>query len=136
MVKQYEITISPKRRGFHLITSLIISRIGQLPDEGLLHLFLQHTTAAIIINENISEDVRADFETTTNRLVPENNASYHHKSEGTDDMPSHFKSSVFGQSLTITITGGKLNMGPWQGIYLCEFRNNGGKRKMIATIYY
>jgi secondary thiamine-phosphate synthase enzyme len=136
MIKQYEINISPQKRGFHLITSLVVNKIGKFPNEGLLHLFLQHTSAGITINENVDDDVRNDFESIINRLVPENSKLYHHTLEGPDDMPGHIKSSIIGQSLTIPITTGKLNLGTWQGIYLCEFRNNGGSRKIIATIYY
>jgi secondary thiamine-phosphate synthase enzyme len=136
MIKQYEITLLPKRRGFHLITSQIIAKIGVLPQEGLVNLFLHHTSAALIINENVDETVRKDFETISNQLVPEEFKGYFHVLEGTDDMPAHIKSSIYGQSLTIPITNGKLNMGTWQGIYLCEFRNNGGSRKIIATIYF
>jgi len=135
MIKQYEIFIMPQRRGFHLITSLILKKIGEFPDEGLLHLFLQHTSAAITINENVNDDVRNDFEKIINQLIPEHPGLYSHTLEGPDDMPGHIKSSLIGQSLTIPITNGSLNMGPWQGIYLCEFRNRGGRRKIIATIY-
>jgi len=136
MIKQYEINISPQKRGFHLITSMVVNKIGKFPNEGLLHLFLQHTSAAIAINENVDDDVRKDFESIINRLVPEDLNFYRHTLEGQDDMPGHIKSSLIGQSLTIPITTGKLNLGTWQGIYLCEFRNNGGSRKIIATIYY
>jgi secondary thiamine-phosphate synthase enzyme len=135
MIKQYEISLLPKRRGYHLVTSQIIGKIGVLPQEGLLNLFLQHTSAGLTINENVDETVRKDFETITNRLIPEDATLYSHILEGPDDMPAHIKSSLIGQSLTIPITNGKLNMGTWQGIYLCEFRYNGGSRKIIATIY-
>ncbi len=136
MIKQYEINILSHKRGFHLITTLIVNKIGEFPDEGLLHLFLQHTSAGITINENVDDDVRNDFETIINRLVPEEPKLYKHTLEGSDDMPGHIKSSLIGQSLTIPITKRRLNLGTWQGIYLCEFRNNGGSRKIIATIYY
>lgn len=136
MIKQYEIIIQPHKRGFHLITSLILKKIGHFPEEGLLHLFLQHTSAGITLNENVDDDVRADFETIIDHLVPEHPGLYCHTLEGPDDMPGHIKSSIIGQSVTIPITNRKLNLGTWQGIYLCEFRNRGGKRKLIATIYY
>lgn len=135
MIQQYSFTLGAKRRGFHLVTSEILSKIDNLPKTGLLHLFVQHTSCGITINENADPSVRVDFETITNALVPEDQPDYTHTFEGADDMPAHIKSSMYGQSLTIPITNGRLNMGTWQGIYFCEFRNYGGSRQLVATIY-
>lgn len=135
MIYQNEFKISPKTRGFHLITSEIIENIPSLPKQGLLNLFIQHTSAGITINENADPTVRDDFERSFNQLVKEDEPFYTHVFEGSDDMPAHVKSTLTGHSITIPITNGKLNLGTWQGIYLCEFRNKGGARKIIATIY-
>ncbi len=135
MIQQQKITIRPYPRGFHLITSEIVEKLGRLPKTGLLNLFLCHTSAGLTLNENADPTVRDDFETVFNDLVPENNPNYRHTMEGKDDMPAHIKSSLTGVSLTIPISNGQLANGVWQGIYLCEFRNWGGKRKIIATIY-
>lgn len=105
-----------------------------MPDTGLLHLFIQHTSAGLTINENADPTVRTDFEQIFNRLIPENQSWYRHDSEGSDDMPAHLKSSLAGSSVTLPITRGRLNLGTWQGIYLCEFRNHGGQRRLVATI--
>ncbi|NJK93640.1 MAG: YjbQ family protein [Bacteroidales bacterium] len=105
-----------------------------LPSKGLLNIFIQHTSAALALNENADPSVRRDFEAIFNKLVPENQHYYTHTLEGSDDMPAHVKSSVVGQSITIPITRGKLNLGTWQGIYLCEFRNYGGSRRLVITI--
>ena len=107
----------------------------QLPETGLLNLFVQHTSCALTINENADPDVRTDMEKILNRMVKENEPYYDHTLEGADDMPAHAKSSLIGVSITIPITNGRLNLGTWQGIYLCEFRNYGGPRKIVATIY-
>ena len=107
---------------------------GQWPDQGLLHLFIKHTSAAISINENADPSVRIDMEEIYNRLVPENQAFYTHVLEGPDDMPSHVKAGITGFSLSIPISGGRLNLGTWQGIYLCEFRNHGGRRRLVLTV--
>jgi secondary thiamine-phosphate synthase enzyme len=106
-----------------------------LPQTGLLNLFVKHTSCALSINENADPDVRLDMENIFNHLVQENEPYYEHTLEGADDMPAHAKSSLVGVSLTIPITGGHLNLGTWQGIYLCEFRNYGGPRKVVATLY-
>jgi secondary thiamine-phosphate synthase enzyme len=135
MITQRHITLSAKRRGFHLITSEIINAIGELPECGLLNLFIKHTSAALTINENADPSVRKDMETIANRLVPDGDPSYIHDMEGDDDMPAHFKSSMMGASITIPISGHRLDLGTWQGIYLCEFRNSGGSRRITATIY-
>jgi secondary thiamine-phosphate synthase enzyme len=134
MVRQRAIYLPAFRRGFHLVTSLIEKELNDLPESGLLHLLLQHTSAALTLNENADPDVRADFEQFINRLIPENHPVYTHVLEGSDDMPAHIKSSLFGVSLTIPISNHRLNLGTWQGIYLCEFRNRGGSRKIIATV--
>lgn len=134
MVKQVEFELPDIKRGFHLITNVILENAGILPENGLLHILLKHTSAAIIINENADPDVRKDFESFISKLVPENQSLYTHTLEGLDDMPAHIKSSFFGQSLTIPISWHSLNLGTWQGIYLCEFRNHGGPRKFVLTI--
>jgi len=136
MVFQKEILLPHFNRGFHLITHIILKELDFMPDSGLLNLFLQHTSAAISLNENADSDVRLDFETFFNKLIPENSPLYTHTLEGSDDMPAHIKSSVFGASVNIPVTGKKLNLGTWQGIYLCEFRNNGGRRKIVLTLLY
>lgn len=134
MTTQVEFQIRSRSRGFHLITSEIEDALPTLPKEGLINLFLKHTSAALSINENCDPDVRSDMESIFNRLVKENEPYYLHTMEGADDMPAHAKSSILGVSLTIPISNGKLNLGTWQGIYLCEFRNYGGSRHIIATI--
>ena len=134
MIKQIEITLSPKPRGFHLVTGDILRQLPKLPKTGLLHLFVKHTSCGLSINENCDPDVRADMETIFNRLVPENRPEYLHTMEGSDDMPAHAKSTLSGVSLTIPITDGRLNMGTWQGIYFCEYRSYGGSRRVMATI--
>lgn len=136
MVYQTEIKLSGFARGYHLVTSKILSQLPELPESGLLHLLLQHTSAGLTLNENADPSVRHDFESFINKLVPENHPVYTHIFEGCDDQPAHIKSSLFGVEITIPITNYKLNMGIWQGIYLCEFRNHGGTRKIIATILY
>lgn len=134
MVVQKEITISPHKKGFHLITKEIIYNLPNLPQAGLLNLFIKHTSAGLSINENADPDVQIDMENIFNHLVKEGEPYYQHTCEGDDDMPAHAKSTLVGASLTIPITNGRLNMGIWQGIYLCEFRNRGGERKIVATI--
>ena len=138
MIHQQLIVVPARCRGYHLITSMIIKKLGELPDAGLLNLFIQHTSAALTINENADPSVRTDFESAVNRIVPEG-ASYNthtHTLEGNDDMPAHVKSSLFGPSLTIPVRDGRLALGTWQGIYLCEFRDYGGDRRILATLYY
>jgi secondary thiamine-phosphate synthase enzyme len=135
MIIQKEILLPSFRRGFHLITDLVLREIDDIPEKGLLHVFVKHTSAALSINENADPTVRKDFETVYNLLVPEGKSYYQHDSEGDDDMPAHIKTAITGNSVTIPITSHRLNLGTWQGIYLCEFRNNGGRRKIIITIY-
>lgn len=134
MIEQIEIKLSPRKRGFHLITNELTSLLPKLPKKGLLNLFIKHTSCALSINENADPDVRLDLETVFNKMVPENAPYYMHTLEGSDDMPAHVKSVVVGTSLSIPITNGRLNLGTWQGIYLCEFRNYGGARRVVATI--
>ena len=133
---QKEITIKNKNRGFHLITNEIIQNFKELPkvSTGILHLFIKHTSASLTINENYSQQVRNDFETHFNKMVPEGAQHYTHLEEGPDDMPAHIKSSILGNTLTIPISNGNLNLGTWQGIYLCEHRNNCDTRKIVLTL--
>lgn len=134
MVSQREFLLQAKSRGFHLVTNEILQNLIELPNSGLLNLFIKHTSAALTINENADPDVLEDMERIFNRLVKEREPYYRHTLEGADDMPAHAKSTITGVSLNIPITNGKLNMGMWQGIYLCEFRNNGNNRRIVATI--
>ena len=136
MIRQTTFHIAAQRRGCHLVTQEILEHLPQpLPKAGLLNLFVQHTSCALTINENYDPDVRTDMESILNHLVKEREPYYEHTLEGSDDMPAHAKSSLFGVSITIPITDGRLNLGTWQGIYLCEFRNHGGARSIVATIY-
>jgi secondary thiamine-phosphate synthase enzyme len=135
MVTQIEFTLEARRRGFHLITSAVLNQLPKLPDAGLLNLHLKHTSAGLTLNENADPSVRTDFDSFINKLVPEHAPYFTHTTEGSDDMPAHLKSSLFGATLTIPITKGRLNLGTWQGIYLCEFRDYGGPRQLVATIY-
>lgn len=134
MIEQRIFTLKPRKRGFHLITGEVLAQLPPFPQTGLLNLFVQHTSCALSINENYDPSVRADMEQIYNRLVREDEPYYLHTDEGSDDMPSHAKSSLTGVSLTIPITNGRLNLGTWQGIYLCEFRDYGGSRRMVATV--
>jgi secondary thiamine-phosphate synthase enzyme len=134
MIDQRIFTLKPRTRGFHLITGEVVAQLPPLPRTGILNLFVQHTSCALSINENYDPSVRADMEQIYNRLVRENEPYYRHTDEGSDDMPSHAKSSLTGVSLTIPITNGRLNLGTWQGIYLCEFRDYGGARRLVATV--
>jgi secondary thiamine-phosphate synthase enzyme len=130
-----EIILPPFPKGFHLITNQITRELPELPESGLVSLFLKHTSAALSINENADPDVRTDMDMISQLIVPERHTGYRHTLEGSDDMPAHIKSSLFGVSLTIPVTGKVLNLGTWQGIYLCEFRNYGGRRKIVVTVY-
>lgn len=134
MIKQAEFTLKPRTRGFHLISNEIISQLPQLPKNGLLNLFVKHTSCGLCINENADPDVRTDMEGIFNHIVPENQPYFCHTLEGSDDMPAHAKSVISGVSLSIPITDGRLNLGTWQGIYLCEYRSHGGPRRIVATI--
>lgn len=136
MIQQIEFTLQAKTRGCHLVTREILEHLPKpLPKAGLLNLFVKHTSCALSINENADPDVRRDMEKILNHLVKENEPYYDHVLEGADDMPAHAKSSLFGVSINVPITNGRLNLGTWQGIYLCEFRDYGGPRKIVATIY-
>jgi len=133
---QKEISLNPKPRGFHLVTDEIVQQLPELKNisTGLLHILLKHTSASITLNENYDPEVRADLEKYFNRNVKENESYYEHNSEGADDMPAHIKSVLIGNSITIPVTNGNLNLGTWQGIYLCEHRNSAGGRRIVATI--
>ena len=134
MIAQVEITLKPRRRGFHLVTDEIVSQLPSLPKAGLLNLFVKHTSCGLTINENADPDVRTDMESIFNRIVPERQPFYTHTLEGDDDMPAHAKSTISGVSLTIPITNRRPNLGTWQGIYLCEYRHYGGSRRIVVTI--
>ena len=133
---QKEVIINPKKRGFHVITEQITSKIPEIKEVniGLLNLFIKHTSASLTINENTDNDVRIDFESHFNHLVPEKQSYYRHTYEGSDDMPAHLKASILGASISIPIKNGNLELGMWQGIYLCEHRNKSTARKIIATL--
>lgn len=134
MIQQTEFVLRPRTRGFHLITGEVAAHLPNLPRVGLVNLFIQHTSAALSVNENCDPDVRGDMEKIFNNLVKERESWYDHTLEGWDDMPAHAKSTIVGASLTIPITDGRFNLGTWQGIYLCEFRNHGGGRHIVATV--
>lgn len=135
MIRQTEFALSPKSRGCHLVTSEICRQLPELPQTGMLNLFVKHTSCALAINENADPDVRTDLANIFNQLVPENAPYYVHTFEGADDMPAHAKSTICGVSINIPISRGHLNLGTWQGIYLCEFRNHGRARRIVATVW-
>lgn len=135
MIQQKEIKLPSFRRGYHLITDFIEENLPALPDKGLLHILVKHTSAGITINENADPTVRSDFEAFINKMIPEKDPVYVHTYEGDDDMPAHLKCSVIGAEVTIPVTNHRLNLGTWQGIYFCEFRNYGGQRKVVLTIF-
>jgi secondary thiamine-phosphate synthase enzyme len=137
MWAQRSIELEPRPRGFHLITRDVVSRLPELGDlrVGLLHLLIQHTSASLALNENASPDVRRDFETWFGQAVPEDAPYWTHTLEGSDDMPAHIKASLLGPSLTLPIGRGRLALGTWQGIYLCEHRDHGGPRSLVATAW-
>ena len=134
---QKRITLSPRSRGFHIITQDVLEQLSEIGNikTGILHLFIKHTSASLTINEAADPTVRTDFESHFNMLVPENQPDYEHTFEGSDDMPAHLKASILGSSVSIPITDGQLNLGTWQGIYLCEHRNHGSARKLVVTIH-
>ncbi|ADQ78526.1 protein of unknown function UPF0047 [Paludibacter propionicigenes WB4] len=134
MLTQIEFSLSQRNRGFHLITNEIERNLPSLPEAGILHLFIKHTSAALTLNENADPDVQSDMSKIFDQLVKEREPYYDHTLEGSDDMPAHAKSTIAGVSLSVPITRGRLNLGIWQGIYLCEFRNRGGNRQIVATI--
>jgi secondary thiamine-phosphate synthase enzyme len=133
---QKEILLNPRQRGFHLITDEVLKHLPEVQkiEVGTMQVFIKHTSASLTINEDADPTVRDDFESHFNQMVPENAPYYQHTFEGPDDMPAHLKSSILGSSVSIPITDGKLNLGTWQGIYLCEHRNRGGSRKLVVTI--
>ncbi|WP_324721354.1 secondary thiamine-phosphate synthase enzyme YjbQ [Salinimicrobium sp. HB62] len=134
---QKEIRLAAKPRGFHLVTDEVLQQIPELKkvSVGFLHIFIKHTSAGLTINENADPTVREDFESHFNEMVPEDQPYYRHTLEGSDDMPAHIKAAMLGFSLQIPITNGRLNLGTWQGIYLCEHRDHGGSRKLVLTLY-
>lgn len=134
---QKEIILKPYPRGFHIITSEILKAIPEIEQLkiGQLQVFIKHTSASLTINENADPTVRLDFESHINKMVPENQPYYKHTFEGTDDMPAHIKASLMGSSVQIPITNGKLNLGIWQGIYLCEHRNSASGRHLVFTAF-
>jgi secondary thiamine-phosphate synthase enzyme len=137
-MKQAELTLRARSRGFHLITDEILQGLSELSGihAGLLHVFIKHTSASLTINEDADPSVRHDFERHFNEMVPQNAPYYQHTQEGPDDMPAHLKASILGSSVSIPITDGQLNMGTWQGIYLCEHRDHGGPRRVVLTLSY
>jgi secondary thiamine-phosphate synthase enzyme len=134
---QKEFKLKPHSRGFHLITDIVIKNISEIDliKTGMLQIFIKHTSASLTINENADPTVRVDFESHMNKMVPEDAPYYIHTYEGADDMPAHIKTSLMGTSVQIPITNGKLNLGTWQGIYLCEHRNNAVSRKLVLTAW-
>ncbi len=134
---QKEIRLSPKKRGFHLVTDEIVRQVPELSQlsVGLMHIFIQHTSASLTINENADPTVREDFESFFNRTVREDEPYYRHMDEGSDDLPAHIKASLLGASVSLPIANGHLNTGIWQGIYLCEHRNHGGARSLVITLH-
>lgn len=134
---QKEIQLSAKPRGFHLVTEEVLRQIPELKNVelGFLQVFIKHTSAGLTINENADPTVREDFESHFNKMVPEDQPYYRHTLEGSDDMPAHIKASLLATSLQIPVSNGRLNLGTWQGIYLCEHRNSGGSRKLVLTVY-
>lgn len=135
MVYQEELLLSPHNKGFYLITDLVLQKAGKLPETGLMNLFIHHTSAGLTINENADPSVRKDLDKCFDHILPEGLSFLAHTLEGDDDMPAHVKSTIAGMSLTIPISKGRLKLGTWQGIYLCEFRNRGGSRKITITVY-
>jgi len=133
---QKEISLNPRQRGFHLITDEVLKHLPEVQEieVGTMQVFIKHTSASLTINEDADPTVRDDFESHFNQMVPENAPYYQHTFEGPDDMPAHLKSSILGSSVSIPITDGKLNLGTWQGIYLCEHRDRGGSRRIVITI--
>ncbi len=134
MIKHHSITLQAKSRGFHLITEEVLQQLPPLPSEGLLHVFILHTSAGICINENADPDVLHDFSLFFDRLAPEHLPGLRHILEGPDDMPAHIKAALIGTSVSIPIIGGRLALGTWQGLYLGEFRNRAGNRKLLASV--
>lgn len=135
MIRQYALTVGPYPRGFHIISDEVFDAVSSWPEEGMMQVFIQHTSAGLCINENADESVRHDFELFFNRLAPEKMEGMQHDVEGPDDMPAHIKSVISGTDVMIPIRNGKPALGTWQGIYLCEYRNHARKRHLIITIF-
>ena len=135
MIHQYKFSLPPYPRGFHIVTREVLQNIPTLPEIGIFHLFIKHTSAGLTIIENADPSVLDDYESYFNTIVKENEPFLTHTIEGPDDMPAHIKSTLVGSSVTIPISDGRLDFGTWQGIFLCEFRYKGGSRKLVATIY-
>ncbi|WBL21569.1 MULTISPECIES: secondary thiamine-phosphate synthase enzyme YjbQ [unclassified Zunongwangia] len=133
---QKQISLKARSRGFHLVTREIVDQFPEIGEiqQGIFQVFIKHTSAGLTINENADPTVRDDFESHINKMVPEDQPYYKHTFEGSDDMPAHIKASLMGTSVQIPVTNGKLNLGTWQGIYLCEHRNHGGSRKLVLTL--
>ena len=134
MIKQTEIVLAPRKRGYHLITKELESKLPALPKAGIAQFFIRHTSAALTLNENADPSVRIDFESFMNKLVPDGAGVFIHRDEGDDDMSAHLKASILGAAVTIPIVNERLHLGTWQGIYLCEFRNSGEAREIVVTI--
>lgn len=134
MTQQLEIRLPAFSRGFHLITQLVVKHLTNLPEFGMVYIFIKHTSAGLTINENADPTVRFDLEKFFDKAVPENLPYFEHTIEGADDMPAHVKATLTGSSVTIPVTNGRLNLGTWQGIYLCEFRNHASGRNLVITV--
>ena len=136
MIKQKEITLQPMSKGFHNIDDIVETAIEDFPETGLINIFVKHTSAALMINENADPSVRIDLDSLLEKMAPESAPFYKHTMEGPDDMPAHFKTAVFGNSISIPITNYRMNLGTWQSLFFCEFRNYGGSRKIVVTLYF
>lgn len=134
MVKQFHLTLPVKSKGFHIITNEVIKALGNITESGVLHIFIMHTSAGLSINENADDTVRSDLDKSFDLLAPESQPFYEHTVEGPDDMPAHVKSILTGSSVSVPVTNGKLQLGTWQGIYLCEFREKATPRKLVMTL--
>ncbi len=133
---QKEIVLSPKPRGFHLVTAEILDQVPEIRDYevGLAHIFIQHTSASLTLNENADPTVRSDMDSHFSKMVPENAPYYRHTAEGPDDMPAHIKAALLGTSVVMPISGGRLNLGTWQGVFLCEHRDRARSRRLVVTV--
>lgn len=136
MIQQKEIVLQSMHKGFHNIDRIVENAISEMPEAGLINIFVKHTSAALMINENADPSVRVDIDSLLERMAPESAPFYKHTMEGPDDMPAHFKTAIFGNSISIPITNHRLNLGTWQSLFFCEFRNYGGSRKIVVTVYY
>jgi len=136
MIQQKEIVLESMYKGFHNIDRIVENAFSEMPEIGLVNIFVKHTSAALMINENADPSVRVDIDSLLERMAPESAPFYKHTMEGVDDMPAHFKTAVFGNSINIPITNHQLNLGTWQSLFFCEFRNYGGNRRIVITLYY